>query len=283
MSNGKTPFELEDDDEAARPARQPKPAPVYDDPPEATYVEEPDVDTRTVSERLGKDRPRGDEVIGPPEDWPRESFSYPVRGKGITIMASVVLIMCPLDIMGAFGVARFPAWVLKLVALTFILRGQLRLIGSSAAGHDVPKGWEKALEFNSDAMKRWAAFMGMFMFALVPGWVLIIVDLVEPGLLVLGIGSMYVSVLALGGALEDPRLKLPWNAIPWMLRRPHLCVLGSLGWWALGLTEYALAKSYGSSLGWISIESVVLRVVNAYLVLWSARMLGVMGRSWKQS
>lgn len=283
MSNGKTPFELEDDDDVVEPARKPKPAPVYDDPPEADASgDEPSVDTRTVGERLGKETPRGDDPIDPPDDWPREAFTYPVRGKGIAIMVSIAFVLCLLDIMGAFGVARFPAWILKLVALVFVLRGQLRLIGSSAAGHDVPKGWEKALEFENEALKRWAAFMGMFLFALVPGWVLIIVDLVEPGLLVLGLGSMYVSVVALGSALEDPKLKLPWNAIPWMLRNPLLCVLGSLGWWVLGLTEYAIAKSYGGGLGLVVFESIVLRLVDAYVVLWSARMLGVMGRSWRQ-
>lgn len=284
MSDGKRSFELDDDDDDARPSRRPSPAPYHAEEPAPVGGDaESDVDKRTVRERMGVQTARGDKSLGPPENWPREAFRYPLSGKGPAIIVSIALVFCALDMLGTAGVARFPAWILKLLMLVFVLRGQLRLIGSSAAGHDVPKGYEKALEFSNDAMKRWAAFMGMFVLSLVPGWALILFDRVEPGLLVLGVGSMYVSVVALGSALEDPRLKLPWNAIRWMAKNPLLCVVGSLGWWILGLSEYAISKSYGGNTALILFESVVLRLVDAYVLMFSARMLGVMGRSWKRA
>jgi hypothetical protein len=100
----------------------------------------------------------------------------------------------------------------------------------------------------------------------------------EVGLLV--VGSAWLSVYALASALEEGRLKRPWVTAVWLFYRPLTCLAGSLGWWALGVAEVtilALAKAET----WAAIPAgLILRATSIYLLMVSARLLGVLGRRW---
>jgi hypothetical protein len=278
-------FELEDEDE--RSSREPPPA-LPDDGPDVdeapvsgspTPTEE-GVDSRTLAERLGKARPRFRERVPPPDDWPRDAFLFPFRAPGPANIAIGAALMLLLDLMGTTEPGRFPAWILKLVLLAFLLRGQLRVIARSADGHDDPSGWAGALSFDSEELRKYGGFIAFFAFGVLPGWALIALELVRPGIALLAIGSMYVSVVALGAALEDPSIKWPWRAAVWMVRHPVASIAGSMGWWVLGLTEFALGAIQDQGLPVTLIIAAPLRLIGMYTLTFSARCIGVMGRSW---
>lgn len=280
-------FELEDEDDRLPPEPLPPPPGPPDDPvePEQTVggsdADEDGVDSRTVAERLGTAAPRFRDRVPPPEDWPREAFLFPLRPPGPTNMAVGAGVMLLLDVMSTAEAGRFPAWMLKLVVLMFVLRGQLRVIARSADGRDDPSGWAGALAFDSDELRKYGGFIAFFACGVLPGWALIAFGLVGPGIAVLAVGSMYVSVVALGAALADPGLKWPWRAPYWMVRHPVACIAGSAGWWVLGLTEVALSDVYAKGLLVTLVVAVPLRLLGMYALVLSARCIGVMGRSWR--
>lgn len=290
MSEPPKIFELEDDDDdrdVKRPKpppaelfEEPKPEPAPEDDAPPAVKDESGIDTRTVAERRGEEKPRGTEVIGPPPEWPREAFTYPIRGQGVYVLIVGALSLVLLDLFGIAEAARFVAWIGKLLTLFVILRGQLRLIATSATGADEPRGVESVLSMSNEDLKRAGVFIALFAASVVPGAVMIGFKVIEPGFAVLALGSMYASVIALGSALADPRLKWPWHALGWIFRNPMSCLAGSLGWWVLGLSEYAINEAYGSAFAIVLFQSVVLRVVDVYVLMCSARAIGVMGRRW---
>ena len=212
VNNGKDPFELEPEEEGKRPA--PPPALGREEIVVEEPVEEPDVDTRTVAERKGADRPRGAvERIPVPAGWPGEAFQFPFRKPGPTLFVLGVLTLFLLDLLGLFEAVRFPGWMLKLLLLVYVLRAQFHIIGASAAGRDGPEGWREALAFEWDDLKLYWRTLLFFAGALLPGTLLWVFEVVPPGLALLILGSMYAAVVALGAALGDPALKWPGGAL----------------------------------------------------------------------
>ncbi len=275
------PFELEPEDEHRRP-KAPRPE---DPPPEAPPEAPPEVgegiDARTVAERRGEPPPRGaTDVLGPPEGWPGEILGFPFRRPGPGFFLVGLLALVALDLIGLIEVLRFPGWTIKLLLLMFVLRAQFRVIGTSAAGRDRPEGWREALAFGRDELGPYLRTLGFFAGALAPGTVLWAFEKVAPGLLLLALGSMYATVVALGAALRDPALKWPWRALVWIARRPLHCLAGSLGWWVLLGSEIALSRLVHEGIGLYVFVAIILRVACLYALLAAARVIGVMGRAW---
>lgn len=292
-------FELEEpSDDVSSPAPpsptvvaqpRPEPTPPKTTRPPAVYVPRgvaagapPDeLDESTVAERLGMDTPRGTERIPNPANWPQEVLSFPFGKPGPAFIALGVAVLFVLDLFGAVPAFLFPSWVAKLLLLVYLLRAQFRVIGTSAAGHDSPRGWRDALAFDRDELKHYWRTMLMFSGALAPGTLLFVFDHIGFGIFVLLVGSMYASVVAMGAALRDPALKWPWHAFAWMGARPLHCLVGSLAWWVLIGTELALHGLKGDGLVVIGFVSLALRFACLYLILACARVIGVMGRRWK--
>ena len=267
--NGNAPFELEP--ETPAPERK-LPAPLPDDPPEPVDIS--DVDTRTVAERKGEERPVGaTEALGNPPDWPKEALAFPLRKPGPGFMCFAGALLFALDLLVMFEQVRWLGWALQLFALVFILRAVFAVIGSTAAGRDEPYGWVKALQFDGDDVFPWLRTVVWFAVCLLPGPILLAFDQTGLGYTLLVLGSMYASVVALGDGLGDPSQRMPWNAVRWLTTRPLHCLVGSVGWWAL------VPQLDGSGVGYV-LSALALRAAGAYLLLVSARVIGVMGRSW---
>lgn len=273
--------------EAHRVARKSRPAPSYEDQAAARAdrrvergAASADVDARTVAERRGQGLvPRGNEQVPAPADWPAEAFSFPLRAPGGMFILVGVAALVPLDAMGVTALA-FVGYLLKLLLVAFILRAQIFVIASSAAGRDVPSGWQRALDFDADDLGPFVRTLLVFVLLLAPGSLVLLFGNVVAGLLLLGVGSMYASVVALGAALQVPSLKFPWTAFAWMGAHPLPCLAGSIGWWLFVLTEASLQGLGEQGLLLLVFLSIVLRGVCFYGLLVSARFLGVMGRSW---
>lgn len=271
-TNGKDPFELEPEEERPEKAR-PLP-PVYDDPPEP--VEASDVDARTVAERRGEELPVGaTEALDTPPGWPREVLGFPLRKPGPGFLLFVGGTLFALDLLVMIDQVRWLGWALQIFAMLFIVRAMFRVIGSSAAGRDEPVGWVKALEFDADDLFPYLRTIAWLVMLLVPGLVLLAFDQTGLGWTWLVLGSMYSSVVALGAGLGDASIRLPWNALRWITTRPLHCLVGSLGWWAL---LQPVVTGHGAVAQVLS--ALCLRAVGAWLLLVSARVIGVMGRSW---
>lgn len=268
-TNGKSPFELEPESEEQKQPRIPA---AYDDPPEPTAIE--DVDTRTVAERRGEERPVGaTEALENPPGWPAEIVGFPLRtpGPGFLVFAGGTLFV--LDLLVMLPQVRWLGWALQLFALVFILRAVFAVIGSTAAGRDEPVGWTKALEFGGDDLMPYLGTLAWFVVVFLPGPILLAFDQTGLGYTLLVLGSMYASVVALAAGLGDSTQRRPWHALRWMTTRPLHCLVGSLGWWAL------VPRVDATGLGYV-LAVLCLRAVGAYLLLVSARAIGVMGRSW---
>jgi hypothetical protein len=276
---GNDPFELEPEDDG----QAPKPLPSLGSEPDLpeVVVEEPEIDTRTVAERKGAATPRGAvERIPVPPGWPAEAFQFPLRKPGPALFVMGVLTLFLLDLLGLSEAVRFPGWMLKLMLLVFVLRAQFQIIGTSAAGRDGPYGWRAALAFDWDDLKLYWRTLLFFAGALLPGTLLWVFEVAAPGVALLVLGSMYAAVVALGAALKDPRLKWPVGAIKWMSTRPLHCLAGSLGWWTLLGSEIALHHLVTQGAVVYAFVALVLRVGCLYMLLLSARAIGVMGRAW---
>jgi hypothetical protein len=312
MAAEKTPFELEPEDEgpeeraekepAPKPRKEPAPLQPFEveEPPEdipsrapppgvsaprvpapTPAPEDGEVDERTVAERLGRDVPRVTERLPNPADWPQEVVTFPFRRPGPAFIALGMATLLVFDLVGSLQALQFPSWVAKLLLLVYLLRAQFHVIGTSAAGHDDPRGWREALAFDREDLKNYWRTLLMFAGALAPGTLLFVFEKIGIGVAVLVVGSMYASVVALGAALRDPALKWPWHAVAWMGARPLHCLVGSLAWWALIGTELALHGLRDDGLGVIGFVSLVLRFACLYLILGCARVLGVTGRRWR--
>jgi hypothetical protein len=290
MTEDRPPFELDESDEET-PRRTPSvPTPGRErDPAVAAslpYVGRPDrapeeeVDDRTVAERAGRQTPRATERVGNPAGWPREALAFPLRRPGGGFLALGLAALFLLDLLGTVDALRFPGWVAKLLLLVYLLRAQFHVVGTSAAGHDEPTGWTRALAFDHADLWAYARTLIAFGGVLAPGTVLLVFDVLAPGVLLLLAGSMYASVVALGAAVGDPALKWPWHAVRWMATRPLHCLVGSLAWWALLGAELVVFRLRDEPLALVGFVSLALRALCVYGLLLSARVVGVMGRAW---
>lgn len=267
--NGKDPFELEPEKEAPQ---RPLPPPIADDPPEPKEIG--DVDTRTVAERRGEDRPVGaTEALGNPLGWPTEALGFPLRTPGPAFLMFAGGTLFVLDLLVLFEQVRWLGWALQLFSLVFILRAVFAVVGTTAAGRDEPVGWAKGLEFDGGDLGPWVRTLLWFAVVMLPGPILLAFDQTGWGYALLALGSMYASVVALAAGLGDPSQRMPWHALRWITTRPLHCLAGSVGWWAL------VPQLDGSGIGYV-LSALALRAVGAWLLLVSARVIGVMGRSW---
>lgn len=269
-------FEVEPADEA------PLPAPTVDDAPdepEPELVEE--ADTRTVAERAGEAVPTTPDALPPPEGWPAEMWRFPLRAPGPRLIAALVAVFVVLDLVAAFERVALLAYFGYVLLYVFCLRVQQGIVGTSAAGKDTARGWQSALEFDYGVLRKVAGYLvlwalGFALPMLVCAW------FSRPGLgvLIAAAASPYLAVVTLGWALNDGSLKLPWNALAWLARRPIAFLVGTLGWWALWYSQVAVLHLAEQGPGVVFVASLGLRAAALYLLLVSARALGVAGRSW---
>lgn len=270
------PFELEDEPEDS--GYTPSARPVEDTP----VREEGEVDTRTVAERRGQARPRDDAILQRPEGWPIEALRFPLRPPGPMLVLVGTALFAGLDILGtAWPDVRFLFLVGKLGLVWLIVHTQLTIAAEVAAGADRPVGWRRSTRVEGEDIWRTSLFVVLLGVYSVPGLLLWQVwEKTGPGVLLLVAVSLYASVMGLGLALDDRRMKWPWHALVWIVRRPLCCLVGSLGWWCLVLTEPAIRALDDVNLLVMGFVAVVLRAVGFYMLLVSARALGVMGRAW---
>ncbi len=270
-------------------SREPAPPPpaTLDAPPRAPAGPDLVIDERTFEEKHGQAVERVAGVRDYPADWPKEALSYPVRGQGVALLAGATGALFALDLLGWPDSLRFLAWLLKTPVLLFVVRWQLDLVGMSAAGRNEPVGWTRALSLDRQGMNVYVRFLLWFCVTMLPSRVLWLLGpsmlgvlsqtgALEVGLLI--VGSAWLAVIALGTAVEEPRLKRPWVTVVWLVRRPFTCLAGSLGWWGLGVTEVAMSALAGSGDGATIPAGVVLRAASVYLLMVSGRVLGVLGR-----
>lgn len=279
---GPVPAEVSRRTAAPRP-----PVPPRDAPPRGPDGDLPEVDARTFAEKHGTAIPRVAGVRDYPPGWPAEVARFPVRGHGAGLLAGTTGALFALDLLGFPESLRFLSWLVKTPALLFVVRWQLDLIGRSAAGHDEPTGWAKALEVDREGVKGFGRFLLWCFVFLLPHNVLWLLGASglrwiegtgawEVGLLI--VGSGWMAVYSLAWALEDSRLKRPWVTLAWLWARPLSCLAGSLGWWALGVAELSIA-SLARSGTWAALPAaVILRGVSVYALMLSARVLGCLGR-----
>lgn len=300
MSDEPRPFELEPEKETSEPdeakeaipeastePRAGRPAPTYEERAAERAnrrLEQPadgaEVDSRTVAERRGEELvPRGNEEVAAPLDWPAEAFSFPFRPPGGMFLLVGVVVLVLLDLLELTPLA-FVGFLLKLLLVAFVLRAQIFVIASSAAGRDRPVGWQRALDFEADDLWPFVRTCLAFVLLFAPGCLVLKFGNPVLGLLLLGVGSMYAGVVALGVALQEPSLKYPWRAFAWMGAHPVPCLVGSLGWWLFVLTEASLQSVSDQGPLLFGFLSIVLRGACFYGLLVSARFLGVMGRTW---
>jgi hypothetical protein len=238
----------------------------------------PEVDERTVAERLGRAVAPVAGARPPPPGWPREAIVFPLRRPGMGSIAGAALLLVLLDLLGWWNL--FAGLVLKLLVLPFFVRWQLHVASMSAGGRDEPQPWLDAVDLQGGEFRR-LLHLGLVAGALVlPGVVFLLVGSTAVGVALLVLASAWLAVAALGAALDDPGLAWPWRALPWIAAGPHWLVLAAAGWWAAALVEridLALASvDVAPALG----AFVLLRVAFVYVWLVSARVLGVVGRAW---
>lgn len=242
---------------------------------------------RTVAERQGRAVPRVAGVRDWPPGWPLEALAYPGRGPGRARVALASAGLLVLDLCGWVPALAFPGWLLKVPALLFVLRWQLDLAGMSAAGHDRPVGFGRALALERGDVRSFATFLGGALAWLAPGLLLCVVGprvaawsgwaaWLAPVLLVLG--GMGVALLALSRAVQEPWLARPWWAALWIARRPGLVLAASLGWWGLAGAEWTLARLARDG-AWATLPAgVLVRAASVWALVAAARVLGVLGR-----
>lgn len=285
------PLRLELEPPAPRPApcaRPPaaEPAPVLP-PGAASPAAGGAASTLTFAEKHGRAVPRVAGVRDWPPGWPLEALAFPGRGTGRSHWARAAGGLLVLDLLGWVPGLAFLGWLLKVPALLFVLRWQLDLAGMSAAGHDTPTGFGRALALERGDVRSFAAFLALALAWLAPGLLLAFVGprvnawqgwaaWAAPALLVLG--AMGLSMLALARAVQEPWLARPWWAALWVARRPGIVLAASAGWWGLAGAERALAW-LGSGGGWGLLPvGVLVRAASVWGLVASARALGVLGR-----
>ena len=277
--NGGT-FELEPEEDRPPPAPSvparstPMPAVPLDTP--AGEPEGPD--ERTLAERKGTAVPTTTDALPAPPGWPGELVSFPLRPPGPTFLCAMGGSFVIVDLMACFTFLVFPAFVLLILMWVFCLRAQQGVIGKSAAGKDSPIGWLNALELDYGALRQmWVfglVFIVLFLspLALAMKWL--------PGTTIALVLSPYLAVAMLGWSLGDHTLVRPWKALPWLARRPLEFVVGTLGWWALWYGGALIGPAYEHGPPAVLMASAAVRAATIYLLLVSARAIGVAGRSW---
>lgn len=294
MGKDHDPFELEPEQEpaagTARPGPPvPKPGPVPG-PREISYEErlreraherDPQgVDERTLDERLGRHVPIRSGPLPPPPGWPGEALRFALLPTGPAFIAMAVTLLVVVDCLGVPANLRFAAWLLKFGFYALLLRAQIGVAGQSAAGRDTPLGWVKALAFDREDLRRLVGVLTTIGFAAVPALVLLLINLVPWAVLLFAAASVYGVVAALGWAVSDPSLRWPWNALTWIGSRPLHCLVVASSWWIVIATEFAIRGLQAQGLVLTAFVALILRAVNAYVLLLGARVLGVMGRAW---
>jgi hypothetical protein len=283
-------FDLEE--QAPRPRRTPPPEPFRDPPPPdpaEPEVAEKEIDERTVDERRGTAVERIAGARPPPPGWPSEALSFPLRGPGKATILGGAAVLAALDAIGWSPALRFPAWILKVGLWAYVFRWQLVQVGMSAAGRDEPTPWGRAQEGHVGGYADFGKFMlwaaalllpgGIVLLA--PGWLGVVPRSAVLGVVLFVVGSAWLAVVALGTALADPPMRRPWNALAWVFARPGPCLAGALGWWGILAAEPLVGVVGRLDLAPAVLAYFAVRVVNVYLLMLSARALGVLGRSWE--
>jgi hypothetical protein len=220
-------------------------------------------------------------------DWPREAFSYPARGAGWVYLLGCAAALVALDLLVWSPGLAFLSWLLKLPVLLFVLRWQIDLVGMTAAGRDEPVGFLRALALDRDGLAALRRLLLWLVLTSSPLWVSHLLDHVlglagfSRGLVLAAAvaGSLWFAVVVVGVAVSEPALARPWTTVGWILRHPFALLVGSLGWWALALVEIALAGLAAGG-GWAGVPAGVgLRLASVYVLMVSARALGVVGRA----
>ena len=245
---------------------------------------EPTIDERTLAERQGKERASALEALPKPQGWPGESLAFPFRRPGPALLGALAAVMIALDVMGAFAGVRFLSWLIKLLAYALLLGAQRAVVSSSATGEDVPRvSNEASEETDSRSMARYGFFLAGCVIPLVVfAYLMRRFDwMFWSGLTAVVFLCLYQSAWALGAALGDYRIKYPWHAIPMIFCSPLTCIVGSLGLVGCLVAEWIHLSVNGNGLGQVLAASIPLRFVAAYLLVFSARWLGVLGRSWR--
>ncbi|MFM8979902.1 MAG: hypothetical protein ACKOSS_05510 [Planctomycetia bacterium] len=286
------PLRLELEPPAARPARaQPEGVALHGAAPPGAEPQGPaagrEASTLTFAEKQGRAVPRVAGVRDWPPGWPGEALAFPGRGPGRAWWALASAGLLALDLLGWVPGLAFLGWLLKVPALLFVLRWQLDLVGMSAAGHDTPSGFGRALALERGDVRSFATFLAWALAWLAPGLLLAFVGprlhawqgaagWGVPVLLVLG--GMGVALLALARAVGEPWLARPWWAALWMAQRPLVVLAASAGWWGLGGAEWALARLAREG-GWPLLPvGVLVRAASVWGLVACARALGVLGR-----
>ena len=257
------------------PPPPPPPPPAEEEPPPP--LDESGVDTRTVAEKAGTD---AGVVVGerpPPEGWPLEAFSFPMRGDMVGLALAVVLWVV-LDFVGWWNL--FVGAVLKAFAYVYFLRWQLGMANGTAAGKDAPTSFAQVANVDLDAVKGLGRLIGTIALLLAPAAILFLVDLPAAGVFLLLVGLIWSAVAALGLMVGEPSLVMPWKAFPWMGSRPLGLLASTVGWIAaFWIERLELALEEPGPFVQVLL-AIVLRVAFVYLWLLGARALGVVGRAW---
>jgi hypothetical protein len=263
--------------ETAKPPAPPSTRPVTRRPARSPDEEE-GVDTRTVAERRGE----AVEIVAgrrpPPEGWPAEAFTFPLRPPGPATIAGAAVLLTLLDL--ASRANFFLGLLLKVLAAFFFLRWQLHVASRTAAGRDEPAGWAAAMDMSREQIRSVGMLLVAALVFSIPG---ILADVLErPGLAIglFVLGGLWLAAGALGRTVGDPSLIRPWHALAWIVRRPLGMLVATAGWWAAGWTEILVWWMRDTSTGLYLAACLGLRLVGMYLWLLSARALGVVGRSW---
>jgi hypothetical protein len=252
---------------------------------------EVEVDTRTVAERRG-------EAVGvetgarePPPGWPLEALAFPWRRPGWALILGSAAVWTALDVLCLVEPVAALGYLLKLLLLPFFLQWFLHVVGQSAAGYDRPAGWLAAMELDRDRVVGLGRLLVVAALLAVPPLVAGKVGRDGLAVVLLVVGSLWLSAGALGQALGAPGLLWPWNALAWVGRRPLALLVGASAAWAIVLAEIAVktlgegaGTPAGEGGGGLSIGSAIaclgIRLALFYVWLVAARALGVAGRSW---
>ena len=66
--------------------------------------------------------------------WPKEMLRYPIRGFGVVRFGILLAIFAAVDSLSGWNA--FVGWAVKLIALLYLVRWQIRAVSSTASGRD---------------------------------------------------------------------------------------------------------------------------------------------------
>lgn len=272
-------FELEPEEERPRPpASVPAGSPPPPrDPAPVVHTDDEAPDERTLAERKGTAVPTTPDALPPPPNWPAEMFSFPLRKPGGSFFFGVGCAFVLADYLSAAGPMLFVSYVLWVLFFVCALRAQAAIVGQCAAGKDRPVGWQSAMELDFTGLSTTARFLVFYFLGwILPFWLARFFGL-DGAVWVAVAFSPYLAVLMLGWATGDRTLKWPWKALEWIVRRPLEFLVGALGWWALSFGQSLIMFK---PLPLLLVLSPIVRLASLYVLLVSARAIGVAGRSW---